>query len=1542
MEDNRGNYYMNESSDNGEFKIQRWATAKAGNAPVYNPGNRSFGQFVGNRFAGLSTDTKAATRIDNWDAYNNENLTNEQILAKYQKNKERLGNAVINNLATLGSTLVSNIIGMPLGLLEAIAAGELNKLYTNEITQGAQDYIESSLRANPNYRRKEYEEKGALQRIFSTEFWADNIQSLGFTEGTLISSLIPGLALAKLPRAIITIASSLYSSLGEGSIEALMAKRDKVALETQLATDEYNKLYRNALSLPPAEQTAALQSLEDNFGKTLQNIEEDGDHVGNINLGLNIALLTATGAAEFGPLISRGMQTVRRASAKKALQKGLNAGDVMKQGLAKTASTGSKKSAVEMVTEGGKRVVKPALSKSEKVALETAKWLGRGSVEGFEEGAQGIFPKTLDKIEDLNSFNSSEFNPEVRELTNSSLTALSQAITEQLNDPNAMTEVVSGFVTGLFGSPMFRSYKSIDGKFQSPVYMQGATYEFLEEMRNYKKMQNSIDIINKRMEDPKFLEFYKALVRKNNFQQQMNAAIINDDTKTLKDYELYSILSDAILFNNVGGLNSYKQLLQEYSTLSDEDINQLIKETTDKNGNGPFSNNGNAESVENVKKKIKENTDFIFKQLDRLEQQSKFFDSKYPNAPQGVKEQFVTGMLAIQNWKERQAEIYDDIYEFYKKCWESEHSFEGENTPEEELLTKEQLFKLSDKELTKTLNSLIERSKNIEINEIAGINQKAMDAVEIEHSIENFEKQIQDLLKSPQAAAEKTAKLQEQAMQQQAETVQNKRIESLKTASSLKEFNELLNTESDDIDIRNVDTPTAKEYRKIQERIKAVYSMINFNRKEGTQAAKDLQSILNKVYDTINSVDELTEANTKLFNVNNLDNVENQSEEVKKKRLEEARTFFAQIKIKDTTFLSRDDMSLEIKQYERQLAEQEAPGPTLDDKTWNDLVLEEKESETPLSSDERVATPSVTVPAKTSNSKLENKKEQPEIKKGKVTKPKETSQQTTVTKPEEASDIPQGSLDSAIEIVSNDKGEVVEESGVGNPKAINNYVEQPPTNIDNVKSVAEKSKDNVVSTDFTPAAYQYDLTEANPINVKESRGNNKKYKSIVFKKSDNLDAQNTDNYLTTYGPGVNHSAWEWTNSGEFKKYLDAGGKVYIGIDERYSTTQPVFFVKIEDQYYPINVSFVNPTIISNKGLTEIHNLTEQNYKVLKEQNKDENRTIYVLNSATFSAKLNGGRIPLTLNSRFKITDVVNAEQIENLKVSIEDIGKAYILVKDANDKYLPALIYSSTVKEALENGDTSELVTTIKEKISDLSKAVATYLHIDPNNTAEKEAASQLIFTIKNDLNQYVNLQDLVFVTAKNAIGVREVNRKDGKPIIKVNEEGKTAYSTSKIFDFRASETAEKTAEDFNNILLELFSNLRFKVPKNIEQRNDLKKVILGSGLFSVGTPSLQIGQAYPVLRLNRNTVPKSPIPQPTALIKSVEAKRATEDSKPSEVKPKRKLSGKQVLNNNKRQVRNTESADETRTQAIAKYRAENSTAENLTDDEIAMLLNCE
>ena len=698
----------------------------------------------------------------------------QQALYDTQTGVEMAANALKGMAAIAGTTYLSNTVGLGNILLEGTWDNTVNN-YMAELENQAREN-------NQIYRPTDYDKWSLGKKLGSGVFWADLIQNLGFTIGAGAAAMtfnaIPGVgtALAAAPKIIQMAAPSLIGAIGEASIEAIHHKNQETQDKTNKAISRYNEMINRALTPKAVEQ------LSQELGDALYTIEEDERKAGNYVFGMNIGALTLSNAIQFGDFFARGFSSGRRVA--NATKKAVEASSSPITQLEKASVAGA-------------------------AALGTAKGLLNSASESIEEMTQSAISTAASLNSDYDSFNESKFNTDKKEQVSGMLQSLVRGYAEILNDPNTATEAAMGFITGAIGMPRLK--KSI-----VPVGLEGGIFgEVRDDIREAKDFNKTIDIINARLADNKGLNaYYEGLTRHLVFQDKEDTALENNDHKAFADANSAKFISDIMMFDKVGRLDMLDNIIDTANTLSNEDIASLIQETTT-NGNGPFSTNGNAMSVEEIKTILQEKAKVLKDKVIQYKSVKDNLLSEYPTLNEDSLEEALFYKMSIHDLNRRITDIGKKIYKAIKDI----ASIEPTLKTKDQVGLNEALAYITEANIIKNLQNrdselfkaydkaIVNNNYKVPVDTINTIASLNSDAQKIEMSLEKYLDNYNSVLQNPTAANQRNnktkAEIANKEQNKQQEKAKKAVINNIKTSDTSSLVNQSLDG---DLDFSGIDS----------------------------------------------------------------------------------------------------------------------------------------------------------------------------------------------------------------------------------------------------------------------------------------------------------------------------------------------------------------------------------------------------------------------------------------------------------------------------------------------------------------------------------------------------------------------------------------------------------------------------------------------------------------------------------------------------------------------------------------------------------------
>lgn len=528
-----------------------------------------------------NTDTKLGESMFDEDVYSPEQFQNaSDVRAENQPWYAKLGAGIAKGAVLTGTTFLDGTMGLLYGGAKAIEDGDVSKLWDNDFSKAMQSINDWSEREIPNYYTSQEQDASIWDKLFTANFWGDSfIKNLGFTVGAFYSGgleagAIRGLGrlamagaknlgttistiknIAQTSQATASILGSFTSAVNEGRIEALNNSREYYkAVSSDLLNQHNERLKSIQDNYYGTEMYNNLVAQEnDNYNKAMTKLSEDRVHMGNVDLALNIPILTISNLIQFGKMYGRGFKTARRAQQ-------------IEENIGGRGITGTL----------GKYAPKTTKSEIYTAALKNP--ISEGMEEVNQQLASNIsadYYKT-----DVDNYYKALTDPNNRQEANSWLKASMQAFTETMGDQSTWEQFLVGAMTGAMGMPRFRSFTK-EGKFQSPITIEGGIVgEYRDVTQRIAREQAIADKLNERVNSPEFKAYYDGYVRHQGFQKAMNNATQNNDEFEFKNAENSQLISDITMFDSVGKLDDLVEMInQGLGDTSNENIESIIKNT---------------------------------------------------------------------------------------------------------------------------------------------------------------------------------------------------------------------------------------------------------------------------------------------------------------------------------------------------------------------------------------------------------------------------------------------------------------------------------------------------------------------------------------------------------------------------------------------------------------------------------------------------------------------------------------------------------------------------------------------------------------------------------------------------------------------------------------------------------------------------------------------------------------------------------------------------------------------------------------------------
>ena len=410
------------------------------------------------------------------------------------------------------------------------------------------------------------------------------------------------------PAMVTSTVGTVISAVNEGRIEALNNTRDWYNLEkmkiddftgqkAQAIEDEYKAnqgrelieitqpdgsiTYADAAYLKYQQDKVELQK---NYESALAKLNEDRAKMGNADLLMNLPILVASNAIEFGKLYANGYKTARKGV--NIINRSKYAGKDLSTAWAEAQAQGIgmeqfAKEFAQFGAEETKKGIMGGLQRFGKNLMTTS----------VPEGLEEISQKAASTIAgdyysaDVHNFYTSKMDPDATEETISWAKAFAQGINETINDGSSWEEFFIGALTGALGMPVFgKANTSADDTYLGKgkvVGLRGGVFgQRLADRAEAERANNIANYINDRIKSPELRNYYQGMTRHNAHQAGMDRAALTGDEFNFKNHEFAQMVSDIMMFDNAGKIGDLLTLIDSAYDTSTENLESIIKNTT--------------------------------------------------------------------------------------------------------------------------------------------------------------------------------------------------------------------------------------------------------------------------------------------------------------------------------------------------------------------------------------------------------------------------------------------------------------------------------------------------------------------------------------------------------------------------------------------------------------------------------------------------------------------------------------------------------------------------------------------------------------------------------------------------------------------------------------------------------------------------------------------------------------------------------------------------------------------------------------------------
>ena len=667
------------------------------------------------------------------------------IRADLQSTADKWGNALVNNVAILGTSLVDNTLGLGWGVLEAALTLDASKIWDNAITNATAAGREAVQNNFTNYRSSEYEDSSIWSKLGTAQFWADFVQNLAYAEAAMITGGGVGSLIKNAPSILRKTVPSLTAAMGEASTEAISWKRENTKTKHEMIDLQAKQRWMMGENPDVINQ----ETMEAH-----RQVEDDATKAGNFVFLANTVLITAANMIQFSKIWDSGynykqmVQAMLKPDPEKQINNVALGPRVMPKGEMYTRFLGSK--VLEGLSEGGQE-------------------LGQGAIQLVPEYYSGY-----------NSFNESTYNPEKRELISDLASAMGKSFSEHLGDNQAAEEFAMGFLTSVLGIPTINTNSKTKLTVQNNIF-----YDLYENNKARKDAENLANTINTRLqEDDKFTAMYEGLVRHATYQDARNYFTDINDVFGEKNAEAAQLFSDMVMFDGAGLMANFKEMIASFGNITDEELESLVQESQSDNGTNQYKNaDGTIKSNEEIRGILKERVGEIQDLVTEYNRVKEGLLIMFPGLSDEARKSLLVNQLHLNNIKDRKKSIIDRWYEEYSNITKdiddlmlSRREFHKILNPTEKK-REEGTENASDELTADEIYDILHN--NVSIEKLPGVEKDLTDLNKLTGVTNTISAEIDKILNNPQKADEKKEEIKTKAKAKEDKKKESKEIDDL-------------------------------------------------------------------------------------------------------------------------------------------------------------------------------------------------------------------------------------------------------------------------------------------------------------------------------------------------------------------------------------------------------------------------------------------------------------------------------------------------------------------------------------------------------------------------------------------------------------------------------------------------------------------------------------------------------------------------------------------------------------------------------------------
>lgn len=625
-----------------------------------------------------------------------------------------------NGALKMGTTGITTFLNGTVGFLYGIETGvgnafDLNGtnedgsektfiqgLWDNDFNRAMSAIQDDMEEIAPNYYSQAELENPWYTNILSANFLGDKVlKNMGFTIGALMAMYVSGgTGIAGIAgKGIQTAAKFVLGNAGKlmnasrgtlaginsfarGSgqlahhlVQTAIGASGEASIEAINAVKEGSKdAYRN-LEIRRQELINALDPLSPDYYENLtaidaateqykQDIDSKFRDAGNSVYAANLAILSASNALQFTPLIKGGFKrSAKLTDFERRLGERTVGADEWAQGILR----GEQASIANTVDKGWGRTIRKATFNS--------------LIEGGEEASQNLASNSRQlqakarlNLDAADSILGARINPEATDELVDYTKAFSKALYDNFGSPESKgwEEFFLGALTGGMGFIGLGPHRvkneqgeqMYDPKTHKPItswkprsisdWFQGGIMEARRAVNEeYEANQLIVDAVNQRLADPDFIKRTQHAIGSKALASEMEEALDQNDMFKFKNSEIGKLVNDVFFFRDKGMIDEYKAIFKGLTHIDDKTLQQLYTATADPEGNTELSQ----EDMEAVRDEYQKKAETNLEKIKMIQDYYDFVDQEYRERSQLFKEELAYQYIRLDDTRRRIAEL---------------------------------------------------------------------------------------------------------------------------------------------------------------------------------------------------------------------------------------------------------------------------------------------------------------------------------------------------------------------------------------------------------------------------------------------------------------------------------------------------------------------------------------------------------------------------------------------------------------------------------------------------------------------------------------------------------------------------------------------------------------------------------------------------------------------------------------------------------------------------------------------------------------------